>query len=785
MLERIQNWLVIPEKYPDIIEQRRAQLLGGLLLFLTTVAIIWHFVEFSVLERANAEFFGNLAMVRLIQVLPLVLSVWINRQGYYRFTAMLFTIVAMLSLTYSAISQPIQFLDIVLAFFILPLILSSIFLDSKTTVGYFLIACVCVLFVSLYRVSGLDKILGSLLLLVMNGGLVILFKYNREILEKERLKLLEDSEARSREKLENAVAERTTELQNANLKLALEVNTRRQAEEDLEIERKMLAQRVDERTLELSNANHELAQTARMKDEFLASMSHELRTPLTGILGVSEALEEGIYGDLNQEQLDAIKTIEQSGSHLLDLINDVLDVAKIGSGTLQLDITSFSLDEVCSNALNLVRPIAQEKHLKIVYAMDGAVQTLQGDARRVKQILVNLLSNAVKFTEWGGEVGLEVQGDADEQLVRIMVWDNGIGIVEEDQHRLFKPFIQLDGSLSRKHTGTGLGLAIVYNFVQLHGGSIALESQPNVGTRFIVSLPWNPTQLSDLVTMPFISTAQGYGQRALIIEDSKVAANQFARYLTDLGLSVSIETHGRNAVERVLQNQCDIVILDVLLPDVSGWSVLNRLKADPRTSHIPVIIVSVVRDIAHGISLGAHSYLIKPIKRNELYEAIYNARQAIYPRQENVLVVADPDQLELDTSQYLPKILLVDDNESSLTFISDFLATRSFNVLTAQSGYQALEIARTQAPSLILMDIQMPGMDGLETIRRLRDTAGLETTPIIALTALVMPGDRSRCLAAGANDYLSKPIGLKKLEATIMGTLKSHHRLNESPRQNT
>jgi signal transduction histidine kinase/CheY-like chemotaxis protein len=785
MLERIQNWLVLSEKYPDLIEQRRAKLLGGLLLFLTVVAILWYFVEFSVLGRASSEFFGSLALVRLIQVLPLVLSVWINRHGYYRFTAMLFTIVAMLSLTYSAMTQAVEYLDIVLAFFILPLILSSIFLDSKTTVGYFLVACICVLIASLYRGVGLDKISGSLLLLVMNGGLVILFKYNRELLEKERLKMVEDAEARSREILEKAVAERTAELETTNLQLEHEVITRRRAEESLEIERKMLAQRVDERTLELSNANHELAQTARMKDEFLASMSHELRTPLTGILGVSEALEEGIYGDLNQEQLDAIKTIEQSGSHLLDLINDVLDVAKIGSGTLQLDITSFSLDEVCTNALNLVRPIAQEKQLKIVYAMDSAVQTLQGDARRIKQILVNLLGNAVKFTERGGTVGLEVQGDVDEQVVHISVWDNGIGILEEDQQRLFKPFIQLDGSLSRKHTGTGLGLAIVYNFVQLHGGSIALESQPNVGTRFIVSLPWNPNQSSDQVPMSDGFTAQGYGQRALIIEDSKVTANQFARYLTDLGLSVSIETHGKNAVERVLQNRCDIVILDILLPDVSGWSVLNRLKADPRTSHIPVIVVSVVRDVAHGLNLGASSYLIKPIKRNELYDAIYNARQAVYPRQENVLVVADPDQLELDVSQSLPKILLVDDNGSSLTFISDFLATRFFNVLTAQSGYQAIEIARTQLPSLILMDIQMPGMDGLETIRRLRDIAGLQTTPIIALTALVMPGDRSRCLAAGANDYLSKPIGLKKLEATILGTLQSHNRISESTRQNT
>jgi signal transduction histidine kinase/CheY-like chemotaxis protein len=423
----------------------------------------------------------------------------------------------------------------------------------------------------------------------------------------------------------------------------------RNAEADVQAERALLAQRVEARTAELRAANAELARAVRAKDEFLATMSHELRTPLTAILAFSDLLSEEVYGPLNARQRQAAGDIRESGRHLLDLINDVLDVAKIDAGTLTLDVGPVEVKTISWASLRLIEQAAKRKHLHISTSFDRAVNIIQGDERRVKQILVNLLSNAVKFTPEGGEIGLEIEGDPEAHVVHFTVWDTGIGIAKEDVKRLFQPFVQLDTSLSREHGGTGLGLALVHRMTELHGGGVMVESEPGRGSRFTVSLPWD--------------------------EDAM-----------DTGIEHDV-----------------------------------ALKSPPP---------SLDYDLSDG----------------DLSDA-------------------------MDAESKSSLILLAEDNPVGRQALVDFLEGQGYRVAVAQDGATALRIARQQSPDLILMDIQMPGIDGLEATRRVRADASLHDIPIIALTALAMPGDRERCLEAGANAYLSKPFGLNRLLTTIEAQL--------------
>ncbi|NTV64794.1 MAG: response regulator, partial [Oscillochloris sp.] len=393
----------------------------------------------------------------------------------------------------------------------------------------------------------------------------------------------------------------------------------------LEEERAQLAQRVAERTADLSMANADLARAARAKDEFLANMSHELRTPLNAILAFSESLQEGIYGPISQRQIDALTAIETGGRHLLTLISDILDLAKVESGQLDLQFEKVAIAEVCQASLMFVREQAIKKNLRLSVRQYDHLASMQADPKRLKQMLVNLLSNAVKFTPDQGEVTLDVAIDAEAGLVRFTVQDTGIGIATEHIGQLFQPFTQLDSALSRQHEGTGLGLALVRRLVDLHAGTVTVESRLGKGSRFTISLPY---------TAP----------PALKSEDSLLIA-----------------------------------------PDVDS----HTLSTPPT---------------------------------------------------------------------FRARILLAEDHPANIFALGEYLRASAYEVIVAQNGYEALARAEEVSPQLILMDIQMPGMDGLETMRRLRQIPAFAQTPIIALTALAMPDDRERCLAAGATTYMTKPI---------------------------
>jgi signal transduction histidine kinase/CheY-like chemotaxis protein len=449
-----------------------------------------------------------------------------------------------------------------------------------------------------------------------------------------RATLLEETR-RFNEELEIRISERTLQLEEAN--------------RALEAERSSLSNRVAERTSELSAANVELARAVHAKDEFLANMSHELRTPLNAILGLSEALQEGTYGQITRNQIETLDTIYSSGQHLLLLINDILDLSKIEAGKLEIQYAWVDVEKVCQASLQLIKQQANKKDIRFSLVMDAAPEMFQADERRVKQILVNLLMNAVKFSPAGGHIVLTVRAvatpatdakpasGANPAAICFEVQDSGIGISAKDQKRLFKPFVQIDGSLSRQHEGSGLGLALVLRLAELHGGNVSLESEVGKGSRFTVSFP--VTQDNATVGKP--------------------------------------------------------------------------LAADPQ------------------------------VQTSRSVQSEEQAGQA-----------ADSPS---------PLVLLAEDNEANIHMTRDFLESRGYRVIVAQNGIEAEEIALQELPALILMDMQMPGRDGLETTRRIRTYPQLDQIPVIALTALAMPGDRELCLQAGASHYLTKPVRLVDL----------------------
>jgi signal transduction histidine kinase/CheY-like chemotaxis protein len=402
---------------------------------------------------------------------------------------------------------------------------------------------------------------------------------------------------------------------------------------------KELEQRVRERTADLSRVNADLAQAVRVKDEFLASMSHELRTPLTGILGLSEALQLKVYGELSEKQGKTLKTIEESGRHLLDLINDILDLSKIEAGKLELQFAPCSLADICQASLQLIRGMAQKKNQRVHYTPTAEPIIIHVDARRLKQLLVNLLSNAIKFTPQNGELGLEVKTSESGRKFELTVWDKGIGIDSGNLQNIFKPFVQLDSGLAREYSGTGLGLALVKRLTELHNGGIEVESRVGGGSRFTVVLPRSPEN-----TVP---------------------------------------------------------------------------------------IPSIARRATGGL-------------------------------------VPPPDPSKT------PLVMFADDNELVLQMVADFLEAMQYRVIKVHSGTELIEQASKLHPDIMLVDIQMPGIGGLETIRRIRSHPDplVVGTPVIAVTALAMPADRERCLDAGANDYMSKPLKLKALAVAIQKLLE-------------
>jgi len=492
-------------------------------------------------------------------------------------------------------------------------------------------------------------------------------------------------------------------------------------------------------------------------------MSHELRTPLNAILGLSESLLEQIGGPLTARQNRSVNTIFNSGQHLLALINDILDLSKIDAGKFELNLERVNVGDVCQASLAFVRTQALKKQITVAFENDGQALNINADPKRLKQILANLLSNAVKFTPEGGRIGLAVSAPRGEGAVRFVVWDTGIGIAAEDTARLFSPFTQVDSGLSRTQEGTGLGLALVAKLADLHGGGVALESEPGRGSRFTVTLPCLPDPDESCVVTE--STGEPLNApRVMLIDDEPEMYALLGRYLGDLGFRSILLGRGDEAVAAVVRERPDAVLLDINLPGKSGWEVLELLRKHPQTHEIPILIVSGVHNPEKSRGLGAAGHLTKPFTEGEFAEFMTRS----IPRN---AVPATPAPAP-STATDGPLILLAEDNAANIETMGGYLEAIGHRMRYAPNGVEAVKLARELKPSLILMDIQMPVMDGLTAIREIRMVEDLKRLPILALTGLAMPGDRQRCLDAGANDYLSKPVTLRGLAEHVERHLK-------------
>jgi PAS domain S-box-containing protein len=384
-----------------------------------------------------------------------------------------------------------------------------------------------------------------------------------------------------------------------------------------------------EEALKLANA--EMENALKVKDEFLANMSHELRTPLNAILGISESLEEQMIGTLNEKQQKYVGIIKESGKHLLDLINDILDISKIEAGRMELTVHPIGVEKLCQASLRMIKELAQKKKIQVSFKIHGEVATIMGDERRLKQVLVNLLSNAVKFTEENNKIGLEVKGYPQRNEVTFSVWDTGIGIAEEDLKFLFKPFVQLDAGLAREFQGTGLGLALVAQMVRLHGGSVNVKSQIGKGSMFTITLPWEaeeqnaPAKVTGKLVLPSQKPNGKRKSKILLVEDTDIIVSLVKDYLTYKGYEVIVAYNGREGIYLAKEKQPDLILMDVMMPIMNGIDATIEMRKDKNLSHVPIIALTALAmpgDRERCLEAGMTDYMSKPVQLNELIEII-------------------------------------------------------------------------------------------------------------------------------------------------------------------
>jgi PAS domain S-box-containing protein len=484
----------------------------------------------------------------------------------------------------------------------------------------------------------------------------------------------------------------------------------------------------------------------RAKSHFLASMSHELRTPLNAIIGFSELLENHTFGDLNERQQRYVTNVLTSGRHLLQLINDILDLSKVEAGHMELALSEFDVRTALGEVQTIVGTLAMKKRLDLEVEVEDSITTLTADQSKLKQVLYNLLSNAIKFTPDGGAIRVaarpapEVGAEKGGEWIEVAVADTGIGLKSEDQERIFDTFEQVDSAYAREQQGTGLGLALSRKFVELHGGRIWVESEMGKGStfRFVLPLRARPATLEGAIDkVAATASAQDQGPLVLVVEDDKHAGELLAHDLVQAGYRVARAGTGEQAVTLALELKPAAITLDILLPDKDGLKILAQLKSLPETRAIPVVIVSLTEGRELGFSLGAVDWLVKPVNQAEFLAAVRKA-------------IAGTDSPTERT------VLVVDDEPATLELLTDMLRTQGLRVLAAHNGRQGLVLARAQRLELIVLDLIMPGLTGFEVVKELREHAETREIPILIFTMKDLSSEERQQLRGSVQAVVTK-----------------------------
>jgi signal transduction histidine kinase/DNA-binding response OmpR family regulator len=612
--------------------------------------------------------------------------------------------------------------------------------DTPGTRAWWLgsIISLLVLIFSIWKLPQIEPVLNWAVSLVPVG---IVFFYERL----KRASATSEAVAKAAEGAERALRDRLRD-QRALSQRQFERSERTNAE--LQAINQTLEQRVTQRTYEIEQRASELAAAltentrlyneleekskqleiaSQHKSEFLANMSHELRTPLNAIIGFSDVLLEKMFGDLNAKQTDYLQDILSSGRHLLALINDILDISKVEAGRMDLERTRFMLADLLDNGLRMFHERANRHEINLRLQIDQGIGLIEGQERMVKQVIVNLLSNAVKFTPDGGQIDVGAQLRDGE--VWIFVRDTGIGIAYEDQMRIFDEFQQAKLGAIRTEEGTGLGLTLSKKFVELHGGHIWVESEVGVGSTFTFTLPLRTTEINAPILF------ERTGPTILIVEDDARAIDLLTLYLTADNFNVAVARDGNEGLDMARRLHPAAIILDIMLPRLDGWDFLAQAKDDLDTADIPVIIVSIVDERGKGISLGAAEYIVKPVNRAHLLAALRHLTRI--PKRNG-----------------FAKVLVIDDDLLAIELMEALLQPEGYTILKATSGEQGVVLAQQELPSLIILDLLMPAVDGFAVVERLRANSATAAIPIIILTSKTMTREEKERLN-GQISYLA------------------------------
>ena len=511
----------------------------------------------------------------------------------------------------------------------------------------------------------------------------------------------------------------------------------------------------DQIAVAIDNArSYELAQKAvteireldRIKSQFLANMSHELRTPLNSIIGFSRVILKGIDGPISDQQQQDLNAIYNSGQHLLGLINDILDLSKIEAGKMDLSVEEMSMSDTINSVMSTAAGLVKDKSVKLKHDVPPDLPTIRADPMRIRQVLINLISNAAKFTDEGSitvtaEPHISPTGYSE---VMISVTDTGPGISQEDQAKLFQAFSQVDSSPTRRTGGTGLGLSISQRLVDMHNGRIGVRSAVGKGSTFFFTVPQ--------FHQPANEATPGQGKVILCIDDDQQVIGLYDRYLKPQGYQVVPVTNPATARDTIKRMKPYAVTLDIMMPGIDGWSLLEELKGDPETRNTPVIICSIVEEEEKGFSLGASDYLVKPILEEDLLNALNR----------------------LNGDGMIREVLIIDDSPDDLRLIEKMISENSeFRAVLAEGGEQGWEMIINEHPNAIILDLFMPNLNGFTILERLRTTPELRDIPVIVVSGVDLTPEQKKQLDNLGKHLLQKGmLNEKELFATLTKALK-------------
>jgi len=518
--------------------------------------------------------------------------------------------------------------------------------------------------------------------------------------------------------------------QKANEELAAQAEELQSQAEELQ----QTSDELQEQNTELEAQRRQVEEANRLKSEFLSNMSHELRTPLNSVMALSRVLIMQTKEKLSEEETNYLEIIERNGKNLLSLINDILDLSKIEAGRMDVSPKQFSIRSTIDVIAENLEPLAKEKGIEIIQQIPEDLPRIESDESRVHQILQNIIGNGVKFTNKGS---VTVSASSDTEKVYIKVKDTGIGISNKDLPHIFDEFRQVDGSSSRMYEGTGLGLAIAYKAAKILGGDMSVESVSGKGTTFTVTLPikWEgEASIYEPIIAGPPSETIGAGQKTvLVVDDEPNVVLMISEYLTGEGYNTITATSGKKALELAETHRPFAITLDVIMPEMDGWEVLQNLKKNPETADIPVIIVSVSGDRATGFALGAVGSITKPFTRDALIAEINKIGR---PRPHSIMVV--------------------DDNEIDLREMARVIEEEGIKTVLAGSGSNCMEMLKEDSPDILVLDLMMPEMDGFEVLDRIRMDPKTGNLPVIIVTAKDLSIEDRKRLKGSVSSILAK-----------------------------